>query len=338
MSPHRAGDPIETPHHPVGRRVTLLADPARDAKVLGVDIWYPAGADTGERSEYELLPGVAFHAATAQPDAAPAAGRFPLVVFSHGRTGMRFAYSLLCEALAARGAVVVAADHSGDTLADFLFGTFVDDRTNEMGRVADAHALIAAATGTAPGLPDDLVDAVDPERVAIVGHSYGAYTGLATAAGARGVDPHPLVRAVVGLQPYTRVLSDNALSRVRVPTMLAVSMDDRTTPPDTDADRPWALVPGRPSWRLDLPGAGHQASSDIALYSELVDHVPDLPDVVRMYLTATAADAVGGGLRPWRTVMREQVVGVWAFLTEVLDLSSSNGDVDDLGEATLHRR
>jgi predicted dienelactone hydrolase len=338
MSPHSAGDPIETPRHPVGRRVALLADPARDAKVLGVDVWYPAGADTGKRSEYELLPGVTFHAAAAQPDVAPAAGRFPLVVFSHGRTGMRFAYSLLCEALAARGAVVVAADHSGDTLADFLFGTFVDDRTNEMGRVADAHALIAAATGTAPGLPGDLVDAVDPERVAIVGHSYGAYTGLATAAGARGVDPHPLVRAVVGLQPYTRVLSDNALSRVRVPTMLAVSMDDRTTPPDTDADRPWALVPGRPSWRLDLPGAGHQASSDIALYSELVDHVPDLPDVVRMYLTATAADAVGGGLRPWRTVMREQVVGVWAFLTEVLDLSSSNGDVDDLGEATLHRR
>jgi predicted dienelactone hydrolase len=341
MSPHSAGDPIETPRHPVGRRVALLADPARDAKVLGVDVWYPAGADTGKRSEYELLPGVTFHAAAAQPDVAPAAGRFPLVVFSHGRTGMRFAYSLLCEALAARGAVVVAADHSGDTLADFLFGTFVDDRTNEMGRVADAHALIAAATGTAPGLPGDLVDAVDPERVAIVGHSYGAYTGLATAAGARGVDPHPLVRAVVGLQPYTRVFSDNALGRVRVPTMLAVSMDDRTTPPDTDADRPWAIIPGRPSWRLDLPGAGHQASSDIGLYSELVEHVPDLPDVVRMYLAATAADAVGDGLRPWRMVLREQVVGVWAFLTEVLDLSSSNGDlgdVGDLGEAVLHRR
>jgi predicted dienelactone hydrolase len=341
MSPHSAGEPIETPRHPVGRRVALLADPARDAKVLGVDVWYPAGADTGKRSEYELLPGVTFHAAAAQPDVAPAAGRFPLVVFSHGRTGMRFAYSLLCEALAARGAVVVAADHSGDTLADFLFGTFVDDRTNEMGRVADAHALIAAATGTAPGLPGDLVDAVDPERVAIVGHSYGAYTGLATAAGARGVDPHPLVRAVVGLQPYTRVFSDNALGRVRVPTMLAVSMDDRTTPPDTDADRPWAIIPGRPSWRLDLPGAGHQASSDIGLYSELVEHVPDLPDVVRMYLAATAADAVGGGLRPWRTLLREQVVGVWAFLTEVLDLSSSNGDlgdVGDLGEAVLHRR
>jgi hypothetical protein len=37
-------------------------------------------------------------------------------------------------------------------------------------------------------------------------------------------------------------------------------------------------------------------------------------------------------------VLREQVVGVWAFLTEVLDLSSSNGDLDDLGEAVLRRR
>ena len=125
MSPLSAGEPIETPRHAVGRRVTLLADPARDAKLLGVDIWYPAAAHTSERSEYELLPGVTFRAAAAQPDVAPAAGRFPLVVFSHGRTGMRFAYSLLCEALAARGAVVVSADHAGDTLADFLMGTFV---------------------------------------------------------------------------------------------------------------------------------------------------------------------------------------------------------------------
>jgi predicted dienelactone hydrolase len=338
MSPLSAGDSIEPPRHPVGRRVTLLADPARDAKLLGVDIWYPAAAQTGERSEYELLPGITFRAAAAQPDAAPAPGRFPLVVFSHGRTGMRFAYSLLCEALAARGAVVVAADHAGDTLPDFLMGTFVDDRTNEVGRVADAHALIAAATGAAPGMPDDLVDAVDPDRIVVVGHSYGAYTGLATAAGVRGVEPHPLVRAVVGLQPYTRILSDSALGRVGVPTMLVVSMLDRTTPPDTDADRPWSLIPASPSWRLDLPGAGHQASSDIGLYAELVDQVPDIPEIVRMYLAATAVDAVGVDLRPWRTLLREQVAGVWAFLAEVLGLDPSPGGVDDLGEAVLDRR
>ncbi len=338
MNPLSAGEPIEPPRHPVGRRAALLADPTREAKLLGVDLWYPAAAHTGERSEYELLPGVTFRAAAAQPDVAPAAGRFPLVVFSHGRTGMRFAYSLLCEALAARGAVVVSADHAGDTLPDFLMGTFVDDRTNEVGRVADAHALIAAATGAAPGIALDLVDAVDPHRIAIVGHSYGAYTGLATAAGVRGVEPHPQVRAVVGLQPYTRVLSDAALGRVRVPTLLAVGLDDRTTPPDTDADRPWALIPARPAWRLDLPGAGHQASSDIGLYAELVDQVPEVPEIVRMYLAATALDAVGGGLRPWRTLLREQVAGVWAFLTEVLALDPLAGGVDDLGEAVLHRR
>ena len=66
--------------------------------------------------------------------------------------------------------------------------------------------------------------------------------------------------------------------------------------------------------------------------------MPDVPDVVRMYLAATAADAVGGGLRPWRTLLREQVVGVWAFLTEVLGLDPSPGGAEDLGEATLHRR
>ena len=104
---------------------------------------------------------------------------------------------------------------------------------------------------------------------------------------------------------------------------------------------PLAWAPASPAWRLDLPGAGHQASSDIGLYSELVDQVPDVPDVVRMYLAATAADAVGGDLRPWRTLLREQVVGVWAFLTEVLDLpppTSLHDGPGSLGQAVLHRR
>jgi hypothetical protein len=40
-------------------------------------------------------------------------------------------------------------------------------------------------------------------------------------------------------------------------------------------------------------------------------------------------------------VLREQVVGVWAFLTEVLDLqhpSSVHDGPGALGEAILHRR
>ena len=298
----------------------MVADPQRDGRLLGVDVWYPAAESDGPRSEYELFPAVSFLAAAAQHEPRVASGQFPLILFSHGRTGMRFAYSLLCEALAARGAIVVSADHPGDSLTDWLLGSHVDDRTNEMNRVGDAHALLAELQPGGTVLPADLIDAIDHNRVALAGHSYGAYTALATSAGARGVPAHDRVRAVVGLQPYTRTMSDGALGRVTVPALLVVSEQDTTTPASTDADRPWALLRGRPTWRVDLAGAGHQSASDMGLYSESARKLPGLPQMALDYLEASAADSVGPGLRPWRELLATQVGVVWAFLQVTLDL------------------
>ncbi len=321
-----AGPPIEEPRHPVGRRTTLLADPLRDGRLLGVDVWYPAVVADEPKSTYDLLPGVSFESAGAHREPAPLGGPFPLVLVSHGRTGMRVSYSLLCEALAARGAIVVSADHPGDALTDWLLGTHVDDRTNEVNRVADAHAVLAALLPGGTLVPAELVAAIDHDRVALVGHSYGAYTALATAAGARGVPSHDRVRAVVGLQPFTRTMSDGALGRVTVASLLVVSERDVTTPAATDADRPWALLRGQPSWRVDLAGAGHQAASDMGLYAELVELVPNIPDLVRQYLQFTAAESVGPGFRPWRELLAVQVQVMWAFLRVALDLDVAAGE------------
>jgi predicted dienelactone hydrolase len=335
MSTLSAGRPIETPRHPVGRRSLLLADTARDGRLLGVDAWYPTNSVDGALSVYSLMPGVEFTAAAAQQDAAAATGSFPLIVFSHGRTGMRFNYSLLCEALAGRGAVVVSADHAGDTLTDWLLGKQVDDRANEVNRVGDAHFLIDQCTSAnASGVPADIRAAINPSQLAIVGHSYGAYTALATVAGGRGVDSHQDVRAVVGLQPYTRSLSDSALGRVATPTLLLLSEQDQTTPASTDGDRPWALLPNV-TWRLDLARAAHQASSDMGLYAELAAHVPNLPDMVRQYLEYTSRDAVGGALRPWRDTLSVQVRAVWAFLDIALDIDPAAGEAEAAALATL---
>jgi dienelactone hydrolase len=328
-----AGVPLEPQAHAVGRRSTLVTDPERDGRLLGVDVWYPAiepsddDLDARVRSRYDLIPGVSFESAGAlhEPPARP--GRWPLVVFSHGRTGMRFAYSLLCEALAARGAIVVSCDHPGDVLTDWLLGTHADDRTNEVNRVADAHLLIRAMVHGHPAIDVGVLNAVDHERIVLMGHSYGAYTALATVAGSRGVPPHDRVRAVVGFQPYTRSMSDSLLGRVTRPALLVVSELDTVTPALTDADRPWALVRGGPTWRVDLAGAGHQAISDIALYAELARQVPSLPDIVQQYLTASNADAGAPGVMSWRELMRVQVEIAWTFLVEVLDLDP-DGDAD----------
>ncbi|MCB0999336.1 MAG: hypothetical protein KDB40_08580 [Acidimicrobiales bacterium] len=343
-----AGAPLEPQRHSVGRCSTALIDPDRDQRRLGIDVWYPAIEPADDdlaartRSSYELFPGVSFASAGALADPPAHPGSYPLIVFSHGRTGMRFAYSLVCEALAARGAVVVSSDHPGDALTDWLLGSHVDDRTNEVNRVADAHLVIRACVHGDPALPVGVLNAIDHDRIVLMGHSYGAYTAFATVAGARGVAPHDRVKAVVGFQPYTRTMSDSLLGRITRPALLVVSGRDRVTPADSDADRPWALLRGTPTWRVDLAGAGHQAISDIALYAELAAHVPHLPDIVRQYLAASAADACVPDGRSWREQMQVQVAAAWAFLDTVLDLDAGGAavvaELDRLTGVGLRRR
>ena len=338
-----AGAPLETPHYPVGRRTISLVDQTRDGRTLAVDLWYPAAPSDAAPSIYRVFPGVEFAAAAAQHEAPSMSGQFPLILLSHGRTGMRISYSLVCEALAARGAIVVSSEHPGDTLFDWLTGTQSDDRTNEINRVADAHFVLGALLAGDPLSAADVVSAIDRNRVALAGHSYGAYTAFAVAAGSRGVPAHPAVRAIIGFQAYTRSMSDALLARVSVPVLLIVSEQDQVTPAPVDADRPWALLAGKPTWRLDLAGAGHQAISDIALYAELADHVAELPDLVREYLRYTAMGTQEAHGRGWRVVQQLQVAAAWAFLQVALGLDAVGGNaaadaLASLPGLTLHRR
>ena len=335
MTPITAGHPIEAPHHPVGRRSILLSDSTRGGRALGVDLWYPAAASESERSMYELLPGIAYGAAYAQHEPPARAGKFPLVLLSHGRTGMRISYAFLCEALAARGAVVASADHPGDALVDWLLGNNDDDRTNEVNRVADAHFVLHALLNGDAAVPVDVINAIDHDRIVLAGHSYGAFTAFATAAGSRGVAAHDRVRAVIGLQSYTRTMSDGLLGRITQPTLMIVSENDQTTPPAVDAERPWALLRGRPTWRLDLAGAGHHASSDVALYAELVSQVPDVPPMVRDYLAFTALGSQSADGRTWRELLAVQIAAIWAFLQVALKIDPEAGSAEaDRLEAT----
>lgn len=338
MTTLEAPHPVEPPARPVGRR-SVRVPGSRVGAGLAVECWYPAaGASTGPRAEYEVLPGISLRSAVAVEEAPAAPGAWPVVVFSHGRTGTSIAYSTLCEALAARGCIVAAPLHEGDALGDWLAGTQVDDRTNESNRVADACLVIDAIHAGSLDLAAPAV--ADLSRLVLAGHSYGAYTALALASAtaalpsaAAAVSPS----AVIGFQPYTRMLPDELLSEVSSPMLIIASEADRTTPPATDADRPWALVPATPSWRLDLLGAGHQAASDTALYAELADMVPELPDIVRAYLAASVDQLPAG--RTWRDLMRTQVGIAWDFLQAAWSGDSPAGPGAGLdGVARLTRR
>ena len=273
-APLSAGPPLASQQFAVGRSSTVLVDPARNERALPVDCWFPVSGGEYPGSVYELLPGVGF-TASALAGAPAAPGPHPLVIWSHGRSGTRSSYAMLCEGLAARGYVVIAPDHPGDTLVDWLLGAAVDDATNEAQRVADVRFVLDAALENPARL--DLTADIDPERVAVAGHSYGAFTAFAL--GGRGAGRSESARGR-GLQSLTRTLPASVLRRVEVPTLMVVGARDQTTPPDTDADRAFAVIGGKDARRVDIEDAGHQACSDVGLYLELAPRVAGLPDIV----------------------------------------------------------
>lgn len=316
-----AGEPLEAPRHPVGHASTRLVDAARADRLIGVDCWYPAAPSAGPAATYEVIPGVGF-TASARSDAAPLADARPLVVFSHGRAGLRTSYVMVCEGLAARGFVVAALDHPGDTLLDWMTGTAVDDATNETQRVADVRFVVDELLGSAP-LP--AMTTVDASRVAVVGHSYGGWTALATAA---AESPDPRVVAVAGLQPFARSLSRKAIARISVPTMLIVGARDETCPPDLDADRVSDTITRDDARRFDLADAGHQACSDVGLYLELVHRVEGLPEIVAQFLGSMSDQVTGRAGDPWRptVALHLRILGAW--LDDVLGVDADRAVAD----------
>ena len=311
----------------MGRSSTVIVDSGRGDRALAVDCWYPAQPGPQDPSVYELLPGIGF-TASALGDAPPARGPHPLLVFSHGRSGTRTSYVMLCEGLAARGYVVVALDHPGDTLTDWLLGTAVDDATNGAQRVDDVRFLLEALRSRRAGL--DAVDELDTHRVALAGHSYGAYTAFAVA----GAVPNDgRIAAVAGLQSFTRTLPSRVLGGVSAPSMMIAGARDATCPPDTDATPACAALGSRDVRRVDIEHAGHQACSDVGLYLDLAPEVHGLPDLVGDYLQSLADQVTGTSGDPWRptVALHLRLLGTWLDTIFERDPAQAHRDLDDIG-------
>ena len=137
----------------LAKRLRRAAD-----RPLPTTVWYPAT-------------GAAGAAGSARTGAAVAEGRFPLVLFSHGLTGLPQYYATLTTRLAAAG-FVVAAPAYPYTNHDATTKNFADV-TNQP---ADATFVIDEVLRLGQTSGDPLAGHLDPEHVAAAGHSAGGFT------------------------------------------------------------------------------------------------------------------------------------------------------------------
>ncbi len=164
--------------HPVGFSLRQFAPPAdynwrgSDDHALSGIVWYPAESDRGEERDQYVGPAGAplFYAGRAAKDAslAPTFGRFPLIALSHGTGGSALQMAWLGTYLAARGYIVVAVNHPGNSAGTgYTPQGFIEGWER-------ARDISTAITGM---LADPRFGGrIDPDRIGAAGFSYGGYT------------------------------------------------------------------------------------------------------------------------------------------------------------------
>jgi predicted dienelactone hydrolase len=122
----------------------------------------------------------------------------PLVAFSHGNSGLRQQSTFLTTHLASWGFVVVAPDHVGNTFNEMM--ALPDEEARQAThrqirglRPHDIHSVIRALLD-GRHLSNEL-PLLDPERLGLLGHSFGGWTALKVPA------LESRVAAVCGLAP-----------------------------------------------------------------------------------------------------------------------------------------
>jgi predicted dienelactone hydrolase len=295
-----APDPAEVGPYPVGVRTTTLVDDFRldedgQPRTLPLEIWYPAKerARDGEGETIRLydelppdlqadlqpedlgaLPTIAVRDAPARADG----DRYPLVVFSHGKGGIRNQSNFYTTHLASHGYVVVAPDHVGDTVVELLrevksTGAIQADSTLEaiVFRPEDVIAIFDLIADVAD---DDIAAIIDEENVGVTGHSFGALTSFLVASRDFRVDAvvaqAPTSQEVIDLQSQTPT------AQLTTPSLIQSATLDDTLPEETNAIPLYNTLPGHKGL-LSLSRAGHFTYSDLCILD--VEAISDAVDL-----------------------------------------------------------
>jgi predicted dienelactone hydrolase len=151
----------------VGLRRLALPDPISGTTMAGI-VTYPTMARPTRLAfgRFETV---------AAEDASPDAGKFPLIIFSHGTGSLPESYLWLFEGLSAKGFIVAGVAHSRDNYNDRT-GSFGDSLLVD--RARHVSALIDNVEQDAT-----LGQSIEIAKIGVIGHSAGGYTALLSAGG-----------------------------------------------------------------------------------------------------------------------------------------------------------
>ena len=282
--------PAPTGLYRVGTRTMHFADAKRRdpflangaARELPVRFWYPASVGqncqvapyTSPRvwSYLAQLTGISLPQVNTNScqDAAIVHGLHPVVVFSHGYTGMFTDATFLFEDLASRGYVIASVAHSYESTAvEFangqlgrsIFGSYLatgpvrsdlDSLSRAFSvRLEDLRFVVGELERLNSASNSPFAGSLDLARIAVMGHSLGGVAAIASLEQQTGVS------AAVALDPILVTAPIRATAR---PLLILASGRERWSQQECNL---WSRLRG-PRLAVNLKGADHFTPSDAA--------------------------------------------------------------------------
>ena len=191
-------------------------------------------------------------------DAPVRAGRYPIIVFSHGNGGSRHQNTFWCDYVSSHGYIIVSADHTGNAGVTFFKEGWVPMQAGERANSAtdrprDMTFLLDQMLPWNEGADARFTAKMDRSRPCAAGMSFGSMTAVRVAE----LDPRfKSVIAMSGAYPQQ--------TNLKIPTLWMLGTEDRTIGTVGNG-----IVRGHhekhegPSYLLELKNGGHYSFTDM---------------------------------------------------------------------------